>query len=322
MDTPSGSKQGPVFLKDGAFPFLRYSAFLFLAAIGASAFQAPLSGQNPAWNGSRALQMIREARDLRQGMVQDSSFQSYSSTARGFVYFYLDREDTGERILVKTDQIALEVFWRTPDEIKQRIIGLRDEKKLPTNIHYHLDHLVVVQDEFGDRIRIGDGDEVEAVVHPAAPGSEAVYDFLLADSVTLILPATGETVRVYEIQVRPKDFDAPGFVGEMFLDRDTRAIVRMSFTFTPASYVDPYLDHISISLENGLWLGKHWLPYRQQLEIRREVPFLDIPAGKLRSPQFQGSRAGDRHLSRSAHAAQGADGSRFPGRADPDGTDH
>ena len=96
----------------------------------------------------------------------------------------------------------------------------------------------MVQDEFGDLIRIGDGDEVEAVIHPVAPGSESVYDFLLADSVTLNLPATRDTIRVYEVQVRPKNFDAPGFVGSVFLDRATKAIVRMSFTFTPASYVD------------------------------------------------------------------------------------
>ncbi len=231
--------------------------------------------------------MIDQARAVRQGLAQDSALQSYSSHARGYVYFYLDRGDTGERVLVKTDQIALEVYWKAPNQFKQRIVGLRDEEKLPTNIHYHLDHLVVVQDEFGDRIRIGDGDEVEAVIHPVAPGSEDVYDFLLADSVTLDLPATAETVRVYEVQVRPKDFEAPGFVGSVYLDRDTKAIVRMSFTFTPASYVDSYLHHISISLENGLWEGRHWLPYRQQLEIRREVPYLDIPAGSVIRGSFE-----------------------------------
>ncbi len=241
----------------------------------------PISAQEPAWNDGRVLEMVEDARTLRQRTVQDSTLRSYSSQARGYVYFFLDREDTNERILVKADQIAIEAFWKAPNLTKQRIVGLRDEKSLPTNIHYHLDHLVVVQDEFGDRIRIGDGDEVEAVVHPAAPASAAWYDFLLVDSVTLSLPASGDTVRVYEVQVRPKNFELPGFVGSLFLDRDSRAIVRMSFTFTPASYVDPYLDHISISLENGLWLGKHWLPFRQQLEIRREVPYLDLPAGSI-----------------------------------------
>ncbi len=249
--------------------------------------QSPAETQSSDWNNPRVLGMIRDAIDVRQRVIQDSTLQSYSSQARGYVYFYIDRGDTGERILVKTDQIALEVYWRAPDLFKQRIVGLRDEKSLPTNIHYHLDHLVVVQDEFGDRIRIGDGDEVEAVAHPAAPGSEAIYDFLLADSITLNLPATMDTVRVYEVQVRPKDFDAPGFVGNVFLDRDTKAIVRMSFTFTPASYVDSYLHHISISLENGLWEGRYWLPYRQQLEIRREVPYLDIPAGSVIRGSFE-----------------------------------
>jgi len=246
---------------------------------------AILAWPNPTgaqeWNDSRVLEMVQEARAVRQAAVQDSTLRSYSSEARGFVYFYLDREDTGERILVKTDQIALDVFWQAPDHFKQRIVGLRDQKSLPTNIQYHLDHLVVVQDEFGDRIRIGDGDEVEAVVHPVAPGSEAMYDFLLADSITLNLGPASDTVRVYEVQVRPKDFSQPGFVGSLYLDRSTRSIVRMSFTFTPASYVDNYLDYIRISLENSLWLGKHWLPFRQGLEIRREVPYLDFPAGSV-----------------------------------------
>lgn len=243
--------------------------------------------QAQEWNSPRALTLISRARDLRHSSILDPEFQSYSSQARGYVHFFLDREDTGERILVKTDQIALEVYWAAPNRVKQRIVGLRDEKSLPTNIHYHLDHLVVVQDDFGDRIRIGDGDEVESVLHPVAPASEMFYDFLLADSVTLTLQGASEPIRVYEIQVRPKNLEFPGFIGSVFLDRASAAIVRLNFTFTPVSYVDSYLDHIQISLENGLWLGKYWLPYRQQLEIRREVPFLDIPAGSVIKGWFE-----------------------------------
>lgn len=290
MSQRNGGAWGPTFLEGGAL-LLPGWKIRVLAAVALTLVQPPgaLTGQepDPAWNTPEVLRLIRDARAVRQGFVEDTTLQSYSSEARGFVYFYLDREDTGERILVKTDQIALEVYWQSPDRFKQRIVGMRDNKSLPTNIQYHLDHLVVVQDEFGDRIRIGDGDEVEAVLHPAAPASESYYDFLLADSVTLNLPATGDTVRVYRVQVKPKDFNLPGFVGTVFLDRATRSIVRMSFTFTPSSYVDEYLDHISISLENGLWLGRHWLPYRQQMEIRREVPFLDVPAGSVIRGSFQ-----------------------------------
>lgn len=248
---------------------------------------APSPSLAQEWNSPGTLQLIEEARIRRHSSILDPDFQSYSSQARGYVHFFLDREDTGERILVKTDQIALEVYWQAPNRTRQRIVGLRDEKSLPTNIHYHLDHLTVVQDEFGDRIRIGDGDEVEAVLHPAAPGAEDFYDFLLADSITLTLQGAPESIRVYEVLVRPKDPELPGFIGSIFLDRASKAIVRMNFTFTPVSYVDSYLDHIQISLENGLWNGRYWLPYRQQLEIRREVPWLDIPAGSVIKGWFE-----------------------------------
>ncbi|MEK9499934.1 hypothetical protein [Gaopeijia maritima] len=248
---------------------------------------SPSVGQAPEWNEPRTLELVRRALEVRRSLVVDSLLQSYRSDARGFVYFFLDRNDSDERTLVKTDQVALEVFWRAPDETRQRIVGLRDRKALPTNIQYHLDHLTVVQDEFGDRIRLGDGDEVESVPHPIATDGEAVYDYRLADSLTLEFGGGREPVRVYEVEVRPKNPDRPGFVGAVYLDRASAAIVRMTFTFTPASYVDPYLDYIRISLDNGLWMQRFWLPYRQEVELRRELPQLDFLAGSVIRGRFE-----------------------------------
>jgi hypothetical protein len=159
------------------------------------------------------------------------------------------------------------------------IVGLRDRKSLPTNIHYHLDHLAVVQDNFGDLIRIGDGDEVSDVPHPAAPRGPGFYDYRLADSLTIRVPGAGEPVRVYRLDVRPKDGSQHALVGAIYVDQRQGDIVRMEFTFTRSSYVDRQLDYINISLENGLWKGRFWLPNRQQVEIRRQLPELGFPAG-------------------------------------------
>ena len=241
---------------------------------------APAPGDT-GWNSERALELIQRAQARRLAANADSGLTSYRSDARIYVYFYLDRPDTGERNLVKTDQLALEVYWQTPDFTKQRIVGWRDEKSLPTNINYHLDHLTVVQENFGDEIRLGDGDEVTDVVHPAAPGAEEVYEYRLADSLTLRLPGADEPVRVYELQVRPLDLDSPAFLGSVFVERRAGDIVRMDFTFTESSYVDRYLDYINISLDNGLWQGRFWLPNQQRVEIRRRIPELDIPAGSV-----------------------------------------
>lgn len=233
------------------------------------------------WNGERAMELIGRAQARRAASARDTALVSYRAAARAYVYFYLDRQDTGERNLVKTDQLALEVLWAEPDREKQRIVGWRDRRSLPTNISYHLDHLSVVQENFGDEIRIGDGDEVRNVVHPAAPGAERFYEYRLADSLTLRLPGAPEPVRVYEVEVRPRDPSRPAFVGSVFVDRRAGDLVRMDFTFTAASYVDRYLDHIAISLDNGLWRGRFWLPNEQRVEIRRRIPQLDIPAGSV-----------------------------------------
>jgi hypothetical protein len=231
------------------------------------------------WNDPRALELIHRAQQQRATTQSDTGMVDYQASARGYVYFYLDRRDTNERTLVKTDQVALDVFWKSPNLSKQRIVGLRDEKKLPTTIRYHPDHLTVVQDNFGDLIRIGDGDEVRDVLHPAAPGAEGTYDFRIADSSSIRMPGAAEKVEVYELQVRPRSTAHPALIGSVFVDRRQGAIVRMSFTFTASSYVDRQLDYINVLLENGLWKGRFWLPDHQQLEIRRQLPELGFPAG-------------------------------------------
>lgn len=234
-----------------------------------------------SWNDARARALIAAARERRQAPLADSTLRNYRARAEGFVYFYVDRRDSDERTLVKIDQVALDVFWAHPDRTKQRIVGLRDESRLPNRMYYHIDHLTVVQNGFGDIIRMGDGDEVRDVLHPAARGSDAVYDFRLTDSLTLVLPGAPEPVRVYEVQVRPKDAGRSGFVGSVFIDRARGDVVRMTFTFTPASYVDRRLDYINISLDSGLWDGRYWLPYEQAVELRRQVPELDFIGGAV-----------------------------------------
>jgi len=259
---------------------------LQVPATGHLSGQSRANGDVGSWNGPEVSELVERARSVRQSAVVDSAFRSYQTQARGYVYFYMDRPDSAQQMLIKADQVALDVWWRAPNDTKQRIVGLRDEKVLPTRVRYHLDHLSVVQDDFGDFIRMGDGDEVERVLHPLGPGSSTTYDFQLVDSVSLSYAAGQEEVGVYEVAVRPRDFSQPGFVGTVYLDRDRAAVVRMNFSFTPSSYVDPFIDYIRISLDNSLWLGEYWLPYRQEIEIRRESPVLDFLAGSIIRGRF------------------------------------
>lgn len=237
---------------------------------------SPVLGQS--WNSAEALALVRRAVDRREVARADSSLASYRTRAHGFVFFLAQ---VGEGLtepprLVKADELDVEVYWQAPDRSKQVILGWRDGSFLPTDINYHRDHLGIVTNNFGDVIRIGEGDEVRDVIHPLAPAGLEAYDYALGDSLT-IRSAEGRTV-VREVQVRPRSFKLPLVVGTLFLDASTAQLVRFRFSFTPPAYLDRQLEDINIVLENALYEHRYWLPYRQEVEIRRRSTWLDFPA--------------------------------------------
>ncbi|MGH7545509.1 MAG: hypothetical protein ACREKI_04930, partial [Gemmatimonadota bacterium] len=237
------------------------------------------------WDAPEARGLAERAIERRRAVTRDSALADYRAHATGHVYFFFDLGPGTARHVVKADQVALDLYWRAPDLTRQVIVGRREEKRFPTDIHYHVDHLTVVMDNFGDRIRVGEGDEVQDALHPAAPGALAFYEYRFADSLTLRLP-DGE-IRVVGLEVRPRDVSRAGIVGTVYLDRATAAIVRMDFTFTAASYLDSQIQYIQIVLENSLWQRRYWLPWRQGVELRRELEWLDFPAGGVIRAQFR-----------------------------------
>jgi hypothetical protein len=250
---------------------MRWSVLLLLLASTTRA-----SAQR--WNSDSALALAQRAIERRAQTAVDTALRDYKAKAHGFLFFL---GQFGEGLtqpprLVKADQLELEVYWKAPQLSKQRIIGWRDRAELPTDINYHRDHLGIVQNNFGAAIRLGEGDEVRDVPHPLAPGGSDLYDFALGDTTAIVL--SERAVRVVALRVRPKNFGAAAIVGTLFVDVESAELVRMAFNFTPKAYLDPQLEDVSIVLDNALWEGRFWLPYRQEVEIRRRATWLDIPA--------------------------------------------
>ncbi len=238
----------------------------------------PARGSAQEWNSNAALALARRASERRSRAAVDTALRDYKAQAHGFLFFL---GQFGEGLtepprLVKADQLELEVYWKAPQLSKQRIVGWRDRAELPTDINYHRDHLGIVQNNFGSAIRLGEGDEVRDVPHPLGPDGSALYDFALGDTTTIELPQ--RAVRVVALRARPKTFSAAAIVGTLFVDLETADLVRMAFNFTPHAYLDPQIEDVSIVLDNALWEGRFWLPYRQEVEIRRRATWLDIPA--------------------------------------------
>lgn len=259
--------------------------------VGLAGAQETGSTESPAWNGPEVLELVALARRARETLATSTDLQTYEARTEGHVYFFLDPEQ-GERTLIRVDQIASEVRWMAPDYLRQRVVGERSETRLPVrDFDYYLDRLTLVPHGFADGIEVGSGHDVQGVPHPFAPalrhdpsdddrGAEA-YDFLLGQSLALSVPGRSEPIRIQEIAVRIRNLDAPGILGTVHVDVASGSIVRMAFTFTPASYVDPRNERISVELDYGLWEGRYWLPNEQRIEVRREMPTLDIGVGTV-----------------------------------------
>jgi hypothetical protein len=234
-----------------------------------------------AWNDSLTLALVQRGIAARRLAQPDSTLTSYRTRAHGFVFFLAQagRDLDASPRLIKADELDVDVYWRAPAISRQVILGWRDGRWLPTDIRYHRDHLGIVTNNFGDRIRIGEGDEVRDVVHPLAPDGPELYDYRLRDSVQLRSRDT--TLRLYEIDVRPRDPASPRVIGTLSLDVGSGDLVRFRFSFTPSSYLDHSLEDISVVLENARLDNRWWLPWRQEVEIRRRLTWLDFPARSI-----------------------------------------
>ena len=236
------------------------------------------SASAQAWNNTRSRELAERATARRAQQLADSGLVDYTAQARGYLTF-LAQFGEGFGLppkVVKADELALEVYWRAPNVSKQWIVGRRDTLVLPTDIQYHRDHLGIVQNNFPDIIRLGDGDEVRDVPHPLSRPGLSAYDFAITDSLRFEIP--GRVIDVYEVKVRPRDDNAAAAIGALYISKEDAQVVRMAFSFTRAALKDRQLEDVSIILENSLIQERFWLPRRQEIEIRRSGSWMDFPA--------------------------------------------
>ncbi|MBA3341683.1 MAG: hypothetical protein H0T48_07595 [Gemmatimonadaceae bacterium] len=252
---------------------------VLLAAGGISLVisQPPALGAQ-AWNDARTRALVERATERRARQIADTALADYKAAAHGYLTFLAQVGEgfTEPPKIVRADELALEVYWRAPNLSKQLIAGRRDTLLLPTDINYHRDHLGIVQNNFPNIIRLGDGDEVRDVPHPLSADGLEQYDFAIRDSLQIRLGP--RTLDVYEVRVRPKNEREARAVGAVYVDRESGEVVRMAFSFTRQALKDKDLEDVSVVLENGLIEGRFWLPRRQEIEIRRTGTWLDYPA--------------------------------------------
>ncbi|HJU90863.1 MAG TPA: hypothetical protein VJ672_15845 [Gemmatimonadaceae bacterium] len=250
-----------------------------IAACGLlAATVAPAEAQAQQWNDSTSRALAERATALRAAQFADTALRDFTAKARGYLTFLgqVGEGFTEPPRVISADELAVEVYWLAPNRSKQIVVGRRDTTLLPNDNRYYNDRFGIVQNNFPDRIRMGDGQDVRDVPHPLSAAGLNQYDFAIRDS--LKIRFTDRTIDVIELRVRPKNDNQPRIVGSIFVDRGTSQVVRMAFNFTAAAYIDKRNEDVFVVLENGLVDGRFWLPSRQEIEVRRSGTWLDIPA--------------------------------------------
>src|SRR6476620_3083958 len=257
---------------------MRRSTVLVLAISAFGVIAPPAKASAQEWNDARSRALVEQATERRARQIADTALASYKAAAHGYLTFLAQVGEgfTEPPRIVKADELGLQIFWRAPNQSKQLIAARRDTLLLPTDINYHRDHLGIVQNNFPNIIRLGEGDEVRDVPHPLSRQGLTQYDYAISDSLKIRLP--DRTIDVLEVRVKPKHDRAPAAVGAVYIDRDQATVVRMALSFTRAALIDKQLEDVSIVLENSLIENRFWLPRRQEVEIRRTGSWLDYPA--------------------------------------------
>jgi hypothetical protein len=260
------------YARSGIRQSVTFRIWLGVLSLGAVA-APPVAAQS--WDSPAATAVVSRA-VLRRSAL-DSSLHAWTASAHGTLEFLVDLGDAAilPPRVVKVEEIASSVYWRQPGISLQRIVGKRDTTLLPGDVGFYSDRYGVITNNLGDQIRLGDGNDVRDLPHPLSPTGRQGYSFAIADSLSIALP--GRQVEAYELLLRPRDPDAPGMVGSMYIDRATGDLVRLAVTFTRNAILDQRIERLALVLENLLVDGRFWLPYRQEVEVVRVNTWFDFP---------------------------------------------
>jgi hypothetical protein len=184
------------------------------------------------------------------------------------------------------------VQWAAPNDLRVEIAGRRAAARAGNlRISSSFDRPWFIPRTMADSIRVF-GNEVppRAALHPLAAEGPSWYAYRLSDSVQLTTPE-GRRVKLLGVEVLPRRSGPSLVAGRLWLDADQSDLVRFSFRFVGTQlWLDPDSEDQDFSsertsriisrivtldadLEYALQEERYWMPYRQVVSGRVELPW-------------------------------------------------
>ena len=232
------------------------------------------------------------ARAAARYQAQDTAVGDYRARIRYRLSVGAPGRRWGPSVAAAVEEQEGRVAWRRPNDLRVDILGRR-QRSVSDGIALSssFDRPWFVPRGAGDSLRIfSDEFPATGALHPLAAGAEQQYHYDLTDSLSAALP-DGRTLRLYAVQVIPKQA-APALVaGRLWIDAETSDVVRFSFRYVGTSlFITPgeagkdsasarranrlgnRFITIDVDLEYGQQEGRYWMPFRQAIVGTLTIP--------------------------------------------------
>lgn len=263
-----------------------------ISAVAVLALSLQATGQLPdstyASDATRSLILRAQTRHR----AQDSVVTDYRAKLRYRISFSLGRRRWARVPVAAVEEKEAIVQWQLPNDVRVDVIGQRSKaRKEDWQINSVMDHPWFFPRNVGDSVSFfGNEFPERAALHPLASDGPAWYRYALTDSVRLFLPS-GRELRMLKVEVVPKGEGLALIVGNMWLDAATAQVVRLTFRFVgtglwevgdddddfesgKANQIINRILSVDADIEYSLQDGEHWMPYRQVIAGRVQVPII------------------------------------------------
>ncbi len=263
----------------------------FLAVISAVTFVTP--DTIPTYADTATQRLVGRAMERHHDA--DSAVTDYRARIRYRLSFSLGRRRWAWAAVAAVEEQEGVVQWQRPNDLRLEILGRRARaRSAEFNISSGFDRPWFVPRGLGDSVRIFGNDFPErAALHPLATDGPSWYRYAIVDSVRLT-DQQGSQVRLIAVEVIPKQTGPALIAGRMWVDAASGEVVRLSFRYVgnqlwSVPEGDTHQDSVEARRENslinrilsvdadleyGLQEGRYWMPYRQVISGRVQIPLI------------------------------------------------
>lgn len=234
-------------------------------------------------------------RAVEQHRARDSAVSDYRARIRYRLSVSVGRRRWARSAVAAVEEQEALIAWQLPNELRVDVIGRRARSRSEAlRLSTVFDRPWFVPRGVGDSVRIFSNDfPATGALHPLGSGAQAAYHYDLVDSLAAGTPDGGQ-IRLYAVQVIPKNTGPALVAGRLWLDARTAEVVRFTFRYVgTALWVAPdspdgedsssarrtnslvnRLLSIDADLEYALQDGKYWMPYRQSIAGTVRIPIV------------------------------------------------